>query len=54
MKIEFEISKDNFLIGLSYYDFVAEDLKSGEQFETNGFSIGFLFFSINFIFEPRR
>ena len=53
MNISFEINTESFLLGIDYSDCIAEDVNTGEQFETNTLSLGFLFFTIHFNFKPK-
>jgi hypothetical protein len=53
MQIDFELNTiDNFLKGIDHSDCIAENVKTGEMYETKSISIGFLFFSVHFHFKP--
>lgn len=54
MKLEFNLCQNTFLLGIEFSDCIAEDIYSGEQFETQTLSIGFLLFQIDIHFKPNR
>ncbi len=55
MEVEFEFcTLENFLIGIDYSDCIAENVDTGEQFETKTISIGFLIFIIHLNLKPNK
>ena len=54
MEFEFELNTTCFLLGIDFSDCIAEDIDSGDQFETKTLSIGFLFFTLIFHFHPNK
>lgn len=54
MEIDIYLNTDFFLLGITYSDCIAENMKTGNQFETNTLSIGFLFFTIDLHFKPNE
>lgn len=54
MMVEFNLCQDTFLLGIEFSDCIAEDINTGEQFETQTLSFGFLLFQIDIHFKPNR
>jgi len=54
MKIEINLCQDTFLLGIEFLDCIAEDIRTGEEFETQTLSIGFMVFTIDIHFKPNR
>jgi len=51
MNISFELNTDSFLLGVDFSDCIAENVDTGEMFETKTLSFGFLFFTIHINFK---
>lgn len=54
MEIDIYLNTDTFLLGVNYSDCIAENIETGEQFETQTLSFGFLFFTIDIHFKPNE